>query len=417
MFELSRRELAAALLAAPSLSAQGNPSGQGLRGLPVRSYVVIGAGAFGAWTAYHLRRAGHHVTLLDQYGPASSRASSGGETRIIRASYGPDQVYTRMAKRSLALWSAFSARTGREVLQRVGVLWMSTPDNAYVEQSRTTLRKEGVLFRDLSATDLKRDYPQIRLAPDAIAIFEPDSGALLARQATQAVVQRFIEDGGIYRHAAVISPQGTGRLNAIQTSDGESISADAFVFACGAWLGKVFPTVLGNRIFPTRQDVLFFGIPAGDRRFEAPQMPVWIDFSDNRNMYGFPDIETRGFKVAFDKHGPEFDPDTGSRVMTASAIEAARAYVSDRFPALADAPVVDSRVCQYENTANGDFVIDRLPAFENVWVAGGGSGHGFKHGPAVGEYAAARVTGAPTPAVEPRFSLESKGTEQKRAVY
>ena len=412
MYELSRRELAAALLAAPGLAAQGNAAGQG-----PRTYAVVGAGVFGAWTAYHLRRAGHHVTLLDQYGPASSRASSGGETRIIRASYGPDEVYTRMAKRSLGLWSAFSARTGREVLQRTGVLWMSTPNNVYVEQSRATLRKEGVAFRDLSATDLTREYPQIRLAPDAIAIFEPDSGALMARQATQAVVQQFIRDGGVYRHAAVASPQGSGRLGAIQTTDGESIPADAFVFACGAWLGKVFPSMLANRIFPTRQDVLFFGIPAGDRRFEPPQMPVWIDFSDDRHMYGFPDIETRGFKVAFDGHGPRFDPDTGSRSMTTSAIEAARAYLRDRFPALADAPVVDSRVCQYENTANGDFVIDRLPAFENVWVAGGGSGHGFKHGPAVGEYAAARVTGAPSPGVEPRFSLESKGTEQQRAVY
>ena len=412
MHELSRRELAAALLAAPAMAAQSGVVGHGSR-----QYVVVGAGAFGAWTAYHLRRAGHNVALLDQYGPASSRASSGGETRIIRASYGPDEVYTRMAKRSLALWSAFSARTGREVMQRTGVLWMATPDNVYVEQSRATLRKEGVAFRDLSAADLKREYPQIRLAPDAVAIFEPDSGALMARQATQAVVQQFIRDGGIYRHAAVTSPQGSGRLGAILTSDGESVTGDAFVFACGAWLGKVFPSMLADRIFPTRQDVVFFGIPAGNRRFEPPQMPVWIDFSDNRNMYGFPDIETRGFKVAFDKHGPDFDPDTGSRVIPASAVEAARAYVRDRFPELADAPVVDSRVCQYENTANGDFVIDRLPNFENVWVAGGGSGHGFKHGPAVGEYMAERVTGAPGPAIDPRFSLESKGTEQKRAVY
>ncbi len=408
MGELSRRELAAAFLAAPGLSAAAQTA---------QTYAVVGAGAFGAWTAYHLRRAGYNVTLLDQYGPASSRASSGGETRIIRASYGPDEVYTRMAKRSLALWSAFSARTGREILQRIGVLWMSTPDNAYVEQSRATLRKEGVAFRDLSASELKRDFPQIRLAPDAMAIFEPDSGALLARQATQAVVQQFIRDGGTYRHAAVASPQGSGRLRTVTTSDGESIGADTFVFACGAWLGKVFPSVLASRIFPTRQDVLFFGIPAGDRRFEPPQMPVWIDFSDDRNMYGFPDLETRGFKVAFDKHGPEFDPDTGSRVITPDVIEAARVYVRDRFPALADAPVVDSRVCQYENTANGDFVIDRHPGFENVWFAGGGSGHGFKHGPAVGEYTAARVTGSATPAVEPRFSLASKGTEQKRAVY
>jgi glycine/D-amino acid oxidase-like deaminating enzyme len=174
--------------------------------------------------------------------------------------------------------------------------------------------------------------------------------------------------------------------------------------------------VLKQRIFPTRQEVFFFGIPAGDRRFEPPQMPVWIDFEDNRGMYGFPDLERRGFKVAFDNHGPPFDPDSGNRVVSADKIAAARAYVGERFPALRDAPIVDSRVCQYENTSSGDFLIDRHPAFDNVWIAGGGSGHGFKHGPAIGEYVAGRVMGAAIPPVEPRFSLASKGTGQRRSV-
>ena len=174
---------------------------------------------------------------------------------------------------------------------------------------------------------------------------------------------------------------------------------------------------MANASSRTRQEVIFFGIPAGDDRFEPPQMPVWIDFGDNRGMYGFPDIESRGFKIAFDHHGPAFDPDSEDRLVAPEKIKAAREYVAERFPALANAPVVDSRVCQYENTSNGDFVIDRHPEFENVWFAGGGSGHGFKHGPAVGEYTAARVTGLADPAVEPRFSLASKGTEQHRSVY
>ena len=137
-------------------------------------------------------------------------------------------------------------------------------------------------------------------------------------------------------------------------------------------------------------------------------MPVWIDFSDNRGMYGFPDLDTRGFKVVFDLHGPAFDPDTGDRFVRPEKVAEARQYVVERFPALAHAPFVDSRVCQYENTANGNFLIDRHPEFENVWLAGGGSGRGFKHGLAVGEYMAARVTGAAAPAIEPRFRLPPK---------
>ena len=412
MLDLSRRDLmgtlvTGALMHSQNASAASKPS----------RYLVIGAGVFGAWTAYSLRKAGHAVTLVDQYGPASSRASSGGETRIIRASYGPDEVYTRMAKRSLSLWTEFFANTGNSLFHRTGVLWMAKGNNQYVEQSRQTLTKVGVPFRNLDNHELRRAYPQIHVATETVAIFEPDSGALMARQAVHALVRQFIKEGGVYRQVAVRPSAVNTKMTEIVTSTGDRLTADAFIFACGPWLGKVFPEVLGKRIFPTRQEVFFFGPPAGDQRFAPPQMPVWIDFSDDRGMYGFPDLENRGFKVAFDLHGPAFDPDNGNRMASAEKIAAARAYVSDRFPALANAPIIETRVCQYENTSNGDFVIDRHPRAENVWLVGGGSGHGFKHGPAVGEYAAARVVGAAQPAIQPRFSLTSKGTEQSRAVY
>jgi sarcosine oxidase len=374
-----------------------------------KTYAVIGAGVFGAWTAHQLLSSGHRVILIDEYGPSSTRASSGGESRIIRGAYGADEVYTLMAKRSLTLWADFLNQSHTNLLRRIGVLWMAKSDNNYVQQSRQTLAKVGMPFRDLSSADLARLYPQIRPAPDTIAILEPQSGALMARQAAQAVVQSFIQHGGTYRQAAIATPGGSGKLKSIQTKGGDHITADDFVFACGPWLGKVFPELLGDRIFVTRQEVLFFGIPAGVNQFTPPAMPVWIDFSDSRGMYGFPDLDARGFKVAFDGHGPPFDPDADDRFVRPEMVEQARAYVAERFPALAHAPVVDSRVCQYENTSNGDFLIDRHPGFDNVWLVGGGSGHGFKHGPAVGEYAAARVTGA--------LTLLSKGKEQKRAVY
>lgn len=406
MEKISRREWAGAMMAG-TLATSVKPGS---------SCVVVGAGVFGAWTAHRLQEAGLSVTLLDQYGPSSSRASSGGETRIIRCSYGPDEIYTRMAKRSLTLWSDLFKRLNVNLFRRIGVLWIAKPNNEYVQQSREILRKVGVKFEDLSNADLQRKYPQIRAEPEAIAIFEPDSGALMAREAVRAVVNNFVSNGGSYRQAAAAAPKGSGRLMGIH-AQGTFIRADTFVFACGAWLGKVFPNVLGQRIFPTRQEVLFFGVPPGDTRFSPPAMPVWIDFGDGLGMYGFPDLDTRGFKVAFDLHGPPIDPDTEDRLVRPSKIAEAREYVRQRFPELAHSPVVDSRVCQYENTSNGDFVIDRHPEFDNVWLVGGGSGHGFKHGPAVGEYVSARITGAATPPVEPRFLLASKKTEQKRAVY
>jgi glycine/D-amino acid oxidase-like deaminating enzyme len=215
-------------------------------------------------------------------------------------------------------------------------------------------------------------------------------------------------------NAAVLEPKGSGKLASIATSGGDSIHAGVFIFACGPWLPKVFPDLLGQRIFPTRQEVFFFGVPPGDSRFEPPALPTWINLGDDE-AYGMPDLEHRGLKVAIDRHGPPFDPDTGRRVVTPEGLEEARRYAQHLFPAMKDAPVVESRVCQYENTSNGDFLIDRHPAFENVWLAGGGSGHGFKHGPVLGEYVAARITEGG--AVEPRFTLAAKEEIQHRAVF
>ena len=375
---------------------------------------VIGAGVFGAWTAYTLQRSGKSVALLDSYGASNSRASSGGESRIIRMGYGPDELYTRWSMRSLELWREFFAASGKPLFNRTGMLWMAFENELYPRDCEANFKKLGVKYEKYERADLEKRYPQINFGMKITwGLFEPDSGVLLARRAVQAVVQESQKLGTEYKISAVTAPAGKGRLEAIATSGGEKISAGSFVFACGPWLPKVFPEILGQRIFPTRQEVFFFGVPAGDARFEPPAMPTWICLGDE--IYGMPDLENRGVKIAVDRHGPPLDPDTASRVPTPEAEKAARAYLSERFPGLKNAPIVESRVCQYENTSNGDFLVDRHPSFENVWLVGGGSGHGFKHGPAMGAYVAARLAGEG--AAEPRFSLATKQTMQKRAVY
>ncbi len=376
-------------------------------------FAVIGAGTFGAWTAHHLQRQGRRVVLLDAYGPANARASSGGESRVIRMAYGPNEIYTRWSMRSLPMWQELFDRLGRELFYRTGVLWTAPQGHVYTGASRKTLQAAGVRFELLSAADLKKRYPQIALPAGSSGIFEPESGALLARRAVQAVVDDAVRLGTVFLPESVTSPQGRGRLDAVSTRSGDKIRAGVFVFACGPWLPKLFPAVLEGRIRPTRQEVFFFGPPPGDRRFAPPAMPIWIDERDE--AYSIPDLEHRGFKIAFDRHGPDFDPDSGRRVVGPASVAVMRKLLALRFPALKDAPVVETRVCQYENTSNGDFLIDRHPDFENVWLVGGGSGHGFKHGPALGEYVADRVTeGGP---VEPRFSLATKERLRKRAVF
>jgi sarcosine oxidase len=395
----------AAGIAAPRVRAA--PAGGGF------DVAVVGAGAFGAWTAWHLRRAGQRVVLVDAYGPGNSRSSSGGETRVIRMGYGADELYTRWSQRSLGRWKELAETNGQKLFHETGVLWMARSEDPLTLATLATLTRLGIRYEKLARAELESRWPQIALGPVTWAIHEPGSGALMARRAVQAVAAQAARDGVVIRTAAILPPRGKGRLGALSIRGGSTISAGAFVFACGPWLPKLFPDLLEERIFPTRQEVFYFGPPPGDARFAPPAMPVWVDFAEE--IYGLPDIESKGFKVAPDRHGPPFDPDTGERVVSPQGLATVREFVARRFPALEDAPLVASEVCQYENSSNGDFLIDRHPDFDDVWLVGGGSGHGFKHGPAVGEYVAAHlVDGAP---VDAKFSLATKQKAQKRTVF
>jgi sarcosine oxidase len=377
-----------------------------------RDVVVVGAGVFGTWTAYHLLKSGQKVAVVDAYGPGSSRASSGGETRVIRMSYGDDEIYTRLSWRSLEQWKELSRHLGHPLFHETGVLWMARDEDPLALRSLEVLARVGVPFEKLTRSELERRYRQVDFGPVTWAIWEPRAGVLMARRSVHMLSQELARLGGEVAAGAAVMPSGGGRLESVTTRDGRSFAAASFVFACGPWLASLFPELLGRRIFPTRQEVYYFGPPSGDARFRPPDMPVWID--DIAQWYGIPDVEGKGFKLAQHALGPAFDPDSGERSPSQEGLAQAREFVGERFPALRGAPLVAAEVCQYENSGNGDFLIDRHPDFENVWLVGGGSGHGFKHGPAVGEYVAKRVLeGGP---VDPRFSLATKGTELKREV-
>ena len=375
---------------------------------------VVGAGVFGAWTALRLRRAGMSVAVLDAYGAGNNRASSGGESRVIRAGYGAEEIYTRWAVRSLALWREFFEQVGdTSLFRRTGVLWLAREGDALVSSTLATLERVGVPVEKLTLGEMTERFPQFSLDDIAWGIYEPEGGVLLARRAVQRVLEEAISEGVQFSRAAVAPPEGEGKLSALRTLDGEQIHAGVFVFACGPWLPKLFPELLGERIQTSRQEVYFFGTPPGERRFAPPLMPVWVDFG--AEIYGLPDLENRGLKIALDRHGPPLDPDTDARLPTAETLQFAQSQLARRFPSMRDAPLLEARVCQYENTSNGDFLIDRHPAFENIWLVGGGSGHGFKHGPALGEYVARLITQGG--AIEPRFSLATKERFQRRTVY
>jgi monomeric sarcosine oxidase len=375
--------------------------------------VVVGAGVFGTWTAHHLRAAGCDVTLVDAYGPANPRASSGDQSRILRCGYGADEIYSQFARQSLDQWRALERRAGVSIWHRCGVLQLASADDPYAIATRETLERGGYAFELLDARQLRERYPHLDAGDITMAMVEPECGVLMARRAVRALAAELVRSGVRALRAKAAVSEGSGRLRAIELAGGGAIGGDAFAFACGPWLPSVLAASLAGRIRPTRQTVVYFGTPAGDDRFGPAHTPAWIDRP--AGIYGVPELEDGGLKVGIDEHGPAIDPDCDDRTPAPEAIARARQWVERRFPAMSGAPVVGTRICQYENTSNGDLLIDRHPSYDNVWVVGGGSGHGFKHGPAVGAHAAHLVlTGADT---HPRLSFASKGTHAARTVY
>lgn len=340
--------------------------------------IVVGAGAFGGWTALSLLRAGcRRVKLVDAWGPGNSRSSSGDETRVIRGCYGPNAVYTQLVARALPMWRENEQRFGAKLLEPAGALWMGS--GAYERAAVRCLRDAGLPFEEVSAADGRARWPQMNWDGIEGAVYEPEGGFLYARRACQAVMRAVVTEGGEY----VQQQADVANLAAL----GE---ADLYVIAGGPWLGALFPDVA--RVTATRQEAFYFGTPAGDARFDERHFPAWVDNSAVR-FYGTPGNEWRGFKAAMDVPGAPVDPTSVDRTPTPAALARVREFLARRFPALADAPVLESRVCQYEMSPDGDLIVDRHPERANVWLVGGGSGHGFKLGPALGEMAARMVLG------------------------
>ncbi len=398
--------IASSALAATAWTGVGSAARAAAKGAETFDVAVIGAGAFGAWSAQALHARGQRVLLVDAYGPANNHSSSGGETRIIRSAYGAQAVYARMAREALPLWKDLARRQRVELFVPTGVLTVHPDGAAFGDDSARVLRELGIPFERLAAAATMARFPQFRLAATESALFEPEAGSLMARRAVQTLVGELRGQGVDYRQAAVTAPAGTGTIDELPTRDGGPIRARRFVFACGPWLPKIFPTLLEGRLHSQRGEVFFLGAPAGDARFTASRMPTWIDHTSDGGAYGMPDIESRGCKVAVDAIDQAIDPDTGERTVSAPYIAAMREFVARRFPALAEAPIVETRVCQYEMTATEDYILDRHPQITNLWIAGGGSGHGFKTSPVVGRDVAALVMGE-TP-VDERFRIPTR---------
>jgi glycine/D-amino acid oxidase-like deaminating enzyme len=357
----------------------------------VSSAIVIGAGVFGASLAHRLAGEGWEVTLVERERPGHPAASSGGESRIIRCSHGGDRWYTRSARRALSLWREIEAEAGVELLVECGVAWFARAETGWESESEAALRAEHIPVERCDPSSL---FPDLRGGDLAFTLLEPEAGLLRAALATRTLAELARARG-----ARLVRAEARPAGAAVALGGGEVLEADRVVWACGPWLGALFPELVELRV--TRQEVTFF---AAAPEWAAGRVPAWVDYDGS--FYGTGALDGHGAKVAPDAEGPPFDPDRGSREPGPEAEREARAYLEGRFPALARAPLSGATVCQYELTADTHFVCAPHAEHPDVWLLGGGSGHGFKHGPALAERVASQLRGEEQP--DPRFALGAR---------
>jgi sarcosine oxidase len=390
--------------AAPAIQASG--------GSP--DIVVVGAGAFGGWTALELRERGFKVLSIDQYGPANPRAASAGETRSIRSGYGAAGMYSAWAVKALKLWNARQAEFGRTLVYPNDRIELADRWLPGLVAQRKIFDDLKLPYEILKQPELRVRYPQMNFDDVDFAFIEKTSAAVIkAREAMIVVSEVFQKKGGEFRIArAMAGPAAGRRMTAVTLNNGDAVGAATFVFACGPWSPKVFPKIMAPKVRVTRSEYFYWGVPPGDDRFSWPRQPAWHDHISGG--YGFGSLE-RGLKYSpASMGGVTQDPDTAERLPTPLLMKIGTDYVGRRFPAMRDAPILETRACNMESAADDDFIIDRHPDFDNVWIASGGGGHGFKHGPLIGEYVADRIMGRPTfdPAADKHFQLAAHADQK-----
>ena len=385
--------LADGLVPSPSLGRKSPVIGKA-----AGDVIVVGAGAFGGWTAYYLATMGAKVTLVDAYGPGNSRATSGDETRGVRSSYGDKGIWAELwmswANEAVNRWTKFDSEWGREMKVRLffnsGDLIFRARPESYTERNQELWKRLGIPFEVLKVEDVAREYPVLDLRDITVVLHDPRAGVVRARRACEVVAEAFRQAGGqILMGYASLGERNGNRLQNIKTTGpAETLTAETYVFALGPWFPKAFPELMGARIRTPLGHVHYFGTPPGDDRFTFPNLPSY----NFPGVTGWPALppDNRGFRVRMRGDTPT-DPDTSPRVFERKQDKLAREFVKQRFPLLTDAPLLETRACHYELSASRNFIIDRHPELENVWLAGGGSAEGFKFGPMVGEYVAQRV--------------------------
>jgi sarcosine oxidase len=360
--------------------------------------VVVGAGAFGGWTALHLLRKGYDVTLVDQFGPGNNQSSSGGETRLIRAYY-DKQIYFDLTRRSMELWKENEPKMGQKVFYQNGLLLFNyKASTVETETAGPMYKKAGLPLERVTLSDAARRWPQVKTDGLDHIMYDPGAGYLEARKGCIAVSELFIKEGGTFIQQKVQKESvSSGKATSVTLADGSVLVADSFVFACGPWLTRLFPD-LTKKLKVTRALEIFIASPSEQSDLMENKLPTWMDrdLDGPFRCFGVPGSTFRGFKIGVT---PPTDNnvtdrfDTYDRLVKLEELALVQKVLAKRFPKMSGRPVIEQRVCQYTMTPDSDLILDQHPEANNLWVMGGDSGHGYKLGASFGELAAMTVSG------------------------
>lgn len=363
---------------------------------------VIGLGAMGAATLYHLACQGVPTIGIDRFAPPHDQGSSHGETRITRQAVGEGGVYAPLVLRSHQIWRALEAATGESVLQACGGLIAGpTRQNSSHHGKADFLRRTvavaeafGIPHRVLDRAAMADEFPQfIGLAEDDMGYFEPGAGFLRPERCIAALLAEATRAGAICRTGTTVKAiaQDGDRVR-LTLSDG-TLTCRHVVVAAGAWSAPLLGAPFDRLLRVTRQ-VLHWFVAEDPTAWVPGSCPVFVRMygaGDEDYFYGFPALDGASVKVASEQYADTTTADSALRtVAPGEAAAMHRTHIAGRLRGIS-ARAAKSHACLYTNTPDADFLIDTHPAMNRVTVISACSGHGFKHAAAIGEAVAATI--------------------------
>lgn len=357
--------------------------------MKIYDVAIIGSGIMGASAAYELARRGASVALIDQAALPNPQGASVDHSKIFRFAY-PDLLYVQMAVEALSYWRELEQASATRLLVEAGLLMLAGSAGGFETRTYETLRAEGLAAELLDSREVARRFPQFDMAATPLAVFDPSGGILQADKAVQVSIELARRFGAeVFENERIVALEPNGQSILVGSQGGQNWRSERLVVASGPWTWRLLPD-FAKLLATTRQEIVYFEPPPasaksvadGRANFAIGELPIFIEMDSG--FYGFPVHHNGAMKIGNHLKGRTLDPYAFDETVGEEFIESCREFFARAIPALAEAGVVKSQVCIYNNSPDDDFLIDWHPQLDGALLVTGFSGHGYKFGPLIG---------------------------------